>query len=89
VFRLVQEALTNVQRHSGSRTASVRVRHSRGEIKVEIEDEGIGIAASRISNLSPGIGISGMRERIRQLHGSFNVKSGPSGTTVSAIIPCG
>ncbi|HZQ24792.1 MAG TPA: MEDS domain-containing protein [Terriglobales bacterium] len=88
VFRLVQESLTNVQRHSGSATAHVRVSHSDNEIRVEIEDQGAGIAAAKNAGGSTGIGISGMRERIRQLQGTFTVQSDSNGTKISATIPC-
>jgi two-component system, NarL family, sensor kinase len=91
VFRIVQEALTNVHRYSGSRTASIRVARENGHIRAEVRDEGCGLALARPlgGRQTPlGVGIAGMRERVKQLNGSFELESTPGvGTTVRAILP--
>ena len=90
VFRIVQEALTNVHRHANTKTAAVRIRTASNDIAVEIEDKGRGIAGFRsIDNPSVklGVGIQGMRERVRQLKGSFNVQSSNAGTKINVILP--
>jgi signal transduction histidine kinase len=91
LFRVVQECLTNVHRHSDSRTAMVRVGRSAREVWLEVADEGTGmpqetilaIEAGRIS----GIGLSGMRERIRQLGGSLKISSDGTATVVATRLP--
>lgn len=91
VFRIVQEALTNVHRYSGSRTAAIQLVRENGHIRAEVRDEGCGLAAAgplggRQTPL--GVGIAGMRERVKQLNGTFELESTPGvGTTVRAILP--
>ncbi|GAC1505677.1 MAG: hypothetical protein NVS1B11_03840 [Terriglobales bacterium] len=89
IFRIVQESLTNIHRHSGSVEASVRVTHDDGQVSVEIRDRGKGIPQQLSSNLSgrAGVGIRGMRERIRQLGGTLEIRSDGTGTTVAAVLP--
>ena len=84
-FRVVQESLTNVQRHSGSTTAVVRIRKSAGHLNVEVSDQGKGMPSESAS--SAGVGISGMRERVRQLGGLLSIRSDENGTTVTAELP--
>lgn len=84
-FRVVQESLSNVQRHSGSATANVRLRKSSGRICVEVSDKGKGMPSELA--LTPGVGISGMRERVRQLGGLLSIRSDGHGTTVTAELP--
>jgi signal transduction histidine kinase len=84
-FRVVQESLTNVQRHSGSATAAVRVLKSPGRVRVEVTDRGKGMPSELA--LTPGVGISGMRERVRQLGGLLSIHSDGKGTTVTAELP--
>ncbi len=95
VFRIVQEALTNVHRYSGSRIAAIRLtRHEEnGEVRVEIQDQGCGLqphAPGRNARL--GVGIAGMRERVKQLDGTFEIESvagrGPTVRAVLPIVPC-
>jgi PAS domain S-box-containing protein len=89
-FRIVQEALTNVYRHSSSRTALIRVMRRKEDLVVEIGDEGRGLAlsASAGKRATLGVGITGMRERVEQLGGAFELDSVPGrGTTVRAILP--
>ncbi len=83
IFRIVQECLTNVHRHSGSKTASVRVKHSADSVQVEVQDHGKGVPSQR----SPGVGLRGMRERVKQFGGQFDVKTSSLGTTVIARLP--
>ena len=88
-FRIVQECLTNIHRHSGSRTARIRITRDEREVRVEIQDEGKGLPApvNSSSGLKAGVGIQGMRERVRQLGGRCEISSGKSGTLVVAILP--
>lgn len=93
IFRVVQEALTNIHRHSESSVAEVRVTRSKEEVRIEIRDEGKGIAPERLSEVAltgpAGVGIRGMRERLRQLGGELEIQSrGPGeGTSVIARLP--
>ena len=90
VFRVVQECLTNIHRHSESPVAKIRLRQSDGRVHIEVEDQGRGIPAEKLSEVvsrgMPGVGIRGMRERLRQLGGSLEIRSdGPGkGTKVVA-----
>jgi signal transduction histidine kinase len=91
IFRIVQESLTNIQRHSQSPTATVRIARLPGEIRVEVRDKGIGFqgAARRSPRGAPGsgLGIAGMRERLRHLGGRLKIESSASGTAVLASLP--
>lgn len=91
IFRMVQEALTNIHRYSGSRRAWIRIALANGRIRAEIRDEGRGIAVdtrTRTKTAPPGVGIAGMRERIEQLGGTFEIESSPGcGTTLRAALP--
>ena len=91
IFRVVQEALTNVHRYSGSRTAAISVRHDRESISVVIQDTGCGIplvGPTGHDRMAPGVGIAGMRERVMELEGTFQVESVPGqGTTIRTILP--
>lgn len=93
-FRIVQESLANIQRHSGSPTGGIRLWNSQGCVHLEISDHGRGMAAEPrpedFGALKPprlGVGILGMRERMTQLGGTLEVQSGAAGTTVRATIP--
>jgi PAS domain S-box-containing protein len=92
LFRIVQESLTNVHRHSGSESASIKLRRSGPEIVLAVEDRGIGIPADVLervgadSSAAVGVGIAGMRERLSQLGGTLEIESGPQGTLVRARI---
>jgi signal transduction histidine kinase len=91
LFRVVQEALINIHRHSGSSTASIRVVQSADQIALEIEDEGMGIAADKLANIASGaplgVGLRGMRERIKDVGGEMEILSSGRGTRVKAAIP--
>jgi len=91
VFRVVQEALTNVHRHSGARSAKVAVRKSASHLMAEISDSGRGLPRLRSAEYwgsPPGVGIAGMRERVVLLHGEFEIASKPGeGTRVRVALP--
>ncbi|HXN63890.1 MAG TPA: sensor histidine kinase [Candidatus Acidoferrales bacterium] len=93
VFRVVQECLTNIHRHSASPTADIRLCQFAGGMALEIKDTGRGIPVEMLSKISsiglPGVGLRGMRERITALGGGFEISSeGPGkGTTVKVAIP--
>jgi len=88
IFRLVQEGLTNIHRHSGSTTASIRLHREGASICLQIRDHGRGMATSSSAAAGrPGVGIQGMRERVRQLGGTFRIDSGGDGTLVTAVLP--
>jgi len=91
VFRMVQEALTNVHRYSGSRRAWIRIMRGNGRIRAEVRDEGrgLGVDSRALTKVAPlGVGISGMRERVEQLGGTFQLESSPGqGTTLRATLP--
>jgi signal transduction histidine kinase len=91
LFRTVQECLTNIHRHSGSKVARIQLARSAKEIRLKVEDRGTGIPAEKLENArsdgTPGVGIRGMRERIRQLEGTLTVHSSPKGTTVEVTLP--
>ena len=85
LFRIAQECLTNVHRHSGSTSALVRLRSTPTEVILEVSDDGKGIDGD-LSEIS-GVGVRGMRERMRQLGGSLQIYSEGRGTTVHASLP--
>jgi two-component system NarL family sensor kinase len=90
VFRIVQESLTNIHRHAKTKTASVRISQSPETVRIQIQDNGTGIPGFTTleeTNFKLGVGIQGMRERVRELNGSFEIASSPNGTTVTALIP--
>ena len=92
LFRVVQESLGNIHRHSGSTTAAVRIRRDAGTVRLEISDEGGGVPPGlRLRNkemsVPVGVGIAGMRERLGQVGGELEIESSDRGTTVRAIVP--
>jgi two-component system NarL family sensor kinase len=91
IFRIVQESLTNIHRHSSSPTAKIRISCDPDHVSLEIRDQGKGMPASMDRNsfgpLKPGVGIQGMRERVRQLGGTFRIETGTEGTLVLASLP--
>ena len=92
IFRLVQECLTNIHRHSGSKTAVIRIAHEADKIYAEVQDHGKGISQERLAEVQSkgaGVGIRGMRERVRQSHGELTVDSNALGTKITAIFPAG
>ncbi|MGH9328183.1 MAG: chemotaxis protein CheB [Terriglobia bacterium] len=94
ILGVVQEALSNVHRHSGSSTASLRITHANGEIAVEVSDRGRGMPPEIVEgNGKPGakagLGMRGMIERVQQERGRLEILSGGKGTTVRATLPLG
>lgn len=90
VFRIVQEALTNVHRYSGSKSAAIRLSHDERFVCAAVSDEGCGLPSpSPATRTFPsGVGIVGMRERVKQLGGRFEIESVPGkGTTVKVELP--
>jgi PAS domain S-box-containing protein len=91
LFRVVQECLTNIHRHSGSNTALVRLSRTPDEIKVEVSDQGCGMKAeiqeSFFAGRGTGVGLRGMRERVRQIGGALQIQSNGTGTSVLVALP--
>jgi PAS domain S-box-containing protein len=90
LFRIVQECLTNIHRHSGSKTATIQISNNAKNVSLEIQDEGKGIPAEKLTGIQTqrsGVGITGMRERVRHFKGVMNIQSNSKGTKVSVTIP--
>jgi PAS domain S-box-containing protein len=91
LFRITQECLTNIHRHSGSSNALVRLLRSPGEIRLEVSDDGKGLDHETQSKIASGetvgVGLRGMRERVRQFGGSLEIRSNGHGTSVIATMP--
>jgi PAS domain S-box-containing protein len=94
LFRIVQESLANIQRHSGAKTAKIHLRGDSACVNLEVIDRGCGMDKKTIergngSGTRLGVGILGMRERMSQLGGKLEIESSSSGTTVRVSIPLG
>jgi signal transduction histidine kinase/DNA-binding NarL/FixJ family response regulator len=90
VFHIVQESLTNIHRHSGSKTATLRIARSGGRLLLDIEDEGSGIPAEilrEIQTQGSGVGIAGMRERVLHFNGDIHITSVNTGTRIAVTFP--
>ena len=92
LFRVAQEALTNVQRHSASPWVALRLAVLPHDVSLEVEDAGVGIPGSEgppgpAGPPTLGVGLAGMRERIRQVGGTFEVESAGAGTRIRATVP--
>jgi PAS domain S-box-containing protein len=91
LFRLVQEGLTNIHRHSGSQTARISLQSHNGHLRLEIEDQGKGLDVTRVFGVdhppSAGVGIAGMKERVRDLGGTFHIHSDKQNTRVTVTLP--
>ena len=90
IFRLVQECLTNIHRHSGSDTAKIAIREEDDSVIIEVRDAGKGISVEKQLELSAGrtgVGFRGMRERLRQFGGDLDIQSDNGGTCVKAKLP--
>ena len=90
IFRIIQECLTNIHRYSDSKTAQIRIAREEDKIRVEVRDQGKGMAPERLAEIQvrgTGLGIRGMRERVRHHNGEMKIDSNPSGTTVSITFP--
>ena len=90
IFRIVQEGLTNIHRHSGSKTATIRLSRNADSALLKIEDHGKGISPEKLAALRAqrtGVGIMGMRERVRHLNGVMDIQSNGTGATISVTFP--
>ncbi|MDQ1390475.1 MAG: hypothetical protein QOF56_3929 [Acidobacteriaceae bacterium] len=93
LFRVLQESLTNVQRHSGSKTADVEISQTDNGVTLQVIDRGKGLPTAILEHGSQdwmgslGVGLRGMSERLRQLGGSLDISSTESGTRVRATVP--
>jgi len=91
LFRILQECLTNVHRHSNSSTASIALSFENRQVRLKIEDQGKGMAAtaseSGIQGRTAGVGLSGIRERVTNLGGHMQIRSGDWGTAVEVVFP--
>ena len=93
IFRVLQESLTNVHRHSGSPTADVHLQVKDGAVLLEVSDKGHGMPLAHLEECAEdwmgavGVGLRGMNERLRQLGGRLQLSSTPQGTTVTGVVP--
>lgn len=90
IFRIVQEGLTNIHRHSGSKTATIRLSRGADSVLLRIEDHGKGISPEKLVAIRAqrtGVGITGMRERVRHLKGDMDIQSNGTGATISVTFP--
>jgi signal transduction histidine kinase len=93
IFRVLQESLTNVHRHSGSQTATVRLLLDANAFVLEVSDQGKGAPLGNMETPGEdwigalGVGLRGMRERMRQIEGNLELWSSDKGTTVIATVP--
>jgi PAS domain S-box-containing protein len=93
VFRIVQEGLTNIHRHSGSATAEIVLEKSPGLLRLRVQDHGKGMnqqsagSPEEQKRLTPGVGIRGIQERVRQLGGQMQICAGNPGTALEFEFP--
>lgn len=92
LFRVLQESLTNVHRHSGATKAHIRLQHKTDAVMLEIRDFGKGMSAERLRlirgvSAETGVGLAGMRERLHELNGRLDIQSDNRGTIMRAVVP--
>lgn len=91
LFRVLQEALTNIHRHSKSESAELLFESDSSTVALTVRDHGVGIPPDVLerfrSSSTSGVGLAGMRERIRELGGTFDVQSTGDGTSVRVVVP--
>ena len=92
LFRVVQECLTNIHRHSGSASAAIDLRRLERALLLEISDQGRGISAEKLREMNAakvgvGVGVRGMEERVRQFNGTLTIDSTSAGTKVRVTLP--
>ena len=90
MFRVVQESLTNIHRHSEATDAVIRIARCNGSLSLEVIDNGKGMPPEKLAEIQSrgtGVGIRGIRERVHQLQGDVQIESGPSGTRIRVSIP--
>jgi PAS domain S-box-containing protein len=88
LFRIIQESLGNIHRHSGSSTANVKISCLQNDIVLEIRDRGRGLPNNADGRSNAGVGIKGMQERLRPFGGTLRITSDTTGTCVKVILPC-
>jgi two-component system sensor histidine kinase NreB len=89
LFRVVQEALTNVSRHANTQHVDIRFSFDERQVTLSVEDEGDGFDLSKLHKDGRGWGLAGMRERTESVGGEFNIQSTPdAGTIIEVTIPC-
>jgi signal transduction histidine kinase len=92
LFRVLQESLTNIHKHSGSTTAEARLDVEPSQVQLTVKDNGRGIQPDLLakferSGTGAGVGLAGMRERVRDLGGQFEISSNGKGTELRVILP--
>jgi len=92
LFRVLQESLTNVHRHSGASIVEIEIRRSPDRVIMEVQDNGHGIAPELLDRLRKttggnGVGLAGMQERLNEWKGQFEIESGSNGTTLRVGLP--
>lgn len=90
IFRVVQEGLTNIHRHSGSESADIRISRDDSCVHIRIDDRDKGMSPGRLAEIQSrgsGVGIRGMRERVRQFQGEMKIESNGSGTHILVSLP--
>jgi signal transduction histidine kinase len=92
LFRVVQEGLGNINRHSGSRTARISISRTEPGIVLEVADQGVGIPPKTLRAIqrglaAQGVGLAAMLERLHEIGGELTVDSSPSGTVLRAVVP--
>jgi PAS domain S-box-containing protein len=91
LFRIVQECLTNVHRHSNSPTASISLSFAHKQVRLRVKDQGKGMTATKMESgnqgKTAGVGLSGIRERVANLGGHMQIRSGDWGTAVEVVFP--
>jgi signal transduction histidine kinase len=91
IFRIIQASLTNIHLHSGSNKANVKIEHISDGLAITISDHGRGIRNGVLDRSSvgkgAGVGIVGMKERVKQLGGRLEIETSERGTQVTAVIP--
>ena len=88
MFRITQEALTNIIRHSEAKNVKIKIKTEKSKILLEVKDEGKGIAEQHVKKRGKTFGVFGMKERATSLGGSLKIKNNnKQGTTVNLILP--
>jgi signal transduction histidine kinase len=92
LYRIIQESLTNIQRHASSPKADILLNFERNRVTLQVRDHGVGISAEKIRELeerssSAGLGLAGMRQRAQEQGGTFRLSSNGHGTTIDVVVP--
>jgi signal transduction histidine kinase len=92
LFRVLQESLTNIHRHANASGAEVTLKFDAHQVALRVHDHGIGIAADKLqqfdsNGVNLGLGLTGMKHRVREQHGKFRIFSTSSGTTIHVELP--